>query len=219
MPPAEADTHIAPVAARTRILLPAGVLPAKLTLNPKVQMSDHAFYAFCQANPDLWFERTSQGEIIIVPPAGLESGFRSGDVFAQLWNWAKQDGRGKAFDASAEYLLPTGAALSPDASWVSNARLRKLPKAELRKFPHVCPEFVVEVKSASDRLKAAKEKMQEWMRAGVELAWLIHADKKTVYIYRSGQTEPEQRTGIEKLAGVGPVAGFEIDLTEIWAGL
>ena len=61
--------------------------------------------------------------------------------------------------------------------------------------------------------------MQEWLRAGVSFAWLIHGDEGTVYTYQAGQTEPEVRTGILKLAGVGPIAGFELDLADIWAGL
>jgi Uma2 family endonuclease len=202
----------------TQFVLPSKFLPARLKLNPEMRMSDDDFYALCMANPDVWFERSSQGEIVIVPPAGGESSFRSGDAFAQLSQWTRRDRGGRAFDASAAFFLPTGAALSPDAAWVSNARLKTLSKTELRKFPHLTPEFVVEVMSPSDRLQAAREKMQEWIRAGVELAWLIHADEKTIYVYRAGQPE-EKRTGITKISGAGPVEGFELDLTEIWAGL
>ncbi|SPF35388.1 Restriction endonuclease family protein (fragment) [Candidatus Sulfopaludibacter sp. SbA4] len=136
-----------------------------------------------------------------------------------MGNWAKRDGRGRAFESSVEFILPTGAALSPDAAWVSNRRLSMLSKKQRRQFPPVCPEFVIEVMSPSDRLRPAQEKMQEWNRAGVDLAWLIHGDEETVYIYRSGQTEAEMPTGIRKLSGEGPVAGFKLDLADIWAGL
>jgi Uma2 family endonuclease len=202
----------------TLVNLPEKTLPARITINPDSQMSDEEYYAFCVANPGARFERTSQGEIVIVPPAGGESSFRSVEVSAQLRNWARLSRTGRVFDSSAEFFLPTGAALSPDAAWVSNARLKTLSKTELRKFPHLTPEFVVEVMSPSDRLKPAREKMQEWMRAGVDLAWLIDGAKKTIYIYRAGQPE-EKRTGIQKISGTGPVEGFELDLTEIWAGL
>jgi len=181
-------------------------------------MSDDEYYEFCMANRDLNLERTAQGEIIIVPPAGAESDYESVEVAGQLREWAKRDGRGKAFGSSVEFILPTRAALSPDAAWVSNQRLGTLSKQQLQKFPPVCPEFVVEVMSPSDRLRAAKEKMEEWIRAGVELGWLIHSDKETVYVYRPG-LQPEQQVGILKIAGEGPVAGFELDLTDIWAGL
>lgn len=201
-----------------QVVLPAEALPAKLTLNPELRMTDDEYFDFCQANPDLRLERTAEGEIIIVPPAGYESSYQSGDAFGQLRSWAKGDRRGKASDAGSEFILPTGAALSPDAAWVSNQRLSQLSKEQRRKFPPVAPEFVIEVMSPSDRLPAAKKKMQEWIRGGVELGWLIHSDTQTVYIYRAGK-EAEQVTGITKLAGEGPVAGFELDLTDIWAGL
>jgi Uma2 family endonuclease len=202
-----------------RVVLPEHALPAKLTLNPELRMNDDDYYEFCMENPDVWFERTEQGEIIIVPPVGAESDYRSLEVGAQLLTWAKRDGRGRAFGASVEFILPTGAALSPDAAWVSNKRLAQLSKEQLRKFPPVCPEFVVEVMSPSDRLRAAREKMETWIRGGVELGWLIHGDEKTVFIYRAGRSDAEQRTGITILSGEGPVSGFELDLTDVWAGL
>jgi Uma2 family endonuclease len=136
-----------------------------------------------------------------------------------LREWARRDKRGKAFGSTAEYILPSGAAYSPDASWVSNERLATLSKQEKRKFPRVVPEFIVEVMSPSDRLKAAKAKMSDWMADGVELGWLIDGDNRTVYIYRAGQNEPEVSTGASKLNGDGPIQGFQVDLKEIWEGL
>lgn len=201
------------------VTLPEEALPAKLTLNPELRMNDDEYFAFCMANPDVRFERTAEGEIVIVPPAGWESDYRSVEAGAQLHNWAKRDGRGKASGSSAEFILPTGAALSPDAAWVSNRQISQLSKEQRRKFPPVCPEFIIEVMSPTDRLKAAREKMEEWMRAGVELGWLIDGDERTVYVYRAGQAGAETRTGILKIAGEGPVAGFELDLADIWAGL
>ena len=200
-------------------MLPEQALPAKLTLNPELRMNDDEYYAFCMVNEDVRFERTEQGEIIIVPPAGAESDYQSLDVASQLHEWAKRDGRGKAFGSSVEFILPSRAALSPDAAWVSNSRLSGLSREQRRRFPPVCPEFIIEVMSPSDRLRTAREKMETWLRGGVDLGWLIDADHKSVYVYRPGQTEAELHTGIAKLAGEGPVAGFELALTDVWAGL
>ncbi|HKA01032.1 MAG TPA: Uma2 family endonuclease, partial [Candidatus Solibacter sp.] len=141
-------------------------------------MSDDEYFDFCMANPKVRFERTAQGEIIIVPPAGWESDHQCVSVIRQLSNWAERDGRGKASGSSTEFLLPSGAAYSPDAAWVSDRLLAAFSKEQRRKFLRLCPEFVVEVMSPSDRLRAAMEKMQDWIHGGVELAWLIHADKK-----------------------------------------
>ena len=198
-----------------RVTIPEEALPARIILNPELRMDDDEYFAFCQASPDVRFERTAEGEIVIVPPAGWESDHQNAGVVAQLYDWAVRDGRGEASGPSTEFMLSTGAAFSPDAAWVSKAKLARLTKAQRRKFLRVCPEFVVEVMSPSDRLKDAQHKMREWMRAGVELGWLIDGDKRTVHIYRAGQ-EPEKRSGMLQLAGEGPVAGFELELTRIW---
>lgn len=190
----------------------------RLRIDQECPMSDDEYFEFCSRNSDLRIERTAKGEIVIMPPTGFETGFRNNHVARQLGNWALEDGRGHAFDSSTEYLLPDGSALSPDASWVSDAVVRRLTKQQRRKFAPLCPEFVVELTSPSDRLGTVKVKMRAWMNNGVKLGWLIDPDRQTVYIYR-GSDEPEKRTGIDSIDGEGPVAGFRLDLREIWAGL
>ena len=202
-----------------QMVLPEYAVPVRLAFDPESPLTDDQYYDFCMANPNLRVERTAEGELVVMPPAGWESSYRSLKAAQQLGVWALRDGRGKAFDSSAAFLLPTGAAFSPDASWVSNARIAPLSKAQKRKFPPVCPEFVIEVMSPSDRLRAAQRKMAEWIRAGVDLAWLIDGDARTVYIYRPGREDGEARTGILTLAGEGPIAGFELELAAIWEGL
>ena len=112
-----------------RVVLPENSLPAKLLLNPDAPLSDDEYYEFCVANADVRFERNTQGEIVIVPPAGSESSYQILEVAGQLREWARRDLRGKAFDSSAEFILPTRAALSPDTAWVSNEKLDGLSKA------------------------------------------------------------------------------------------
>lgn len=200
------------------VALPPAVLPAKLSFTGKGGSSDEQYLAFCAANPDLNVERTAQGEIVIVPPAGGESSFRNSQALIQLGQWASEDGQGDAFDSSVQFMLPDGSALSPDAAWVSKKRLAKLSKKQRSEFLRLCPEFVIEVMSKSDRLKKAREKMELWMANGVELGWLIHGDKKSVYVYRRGMP-PEQRTSINEIAGEGPVDGLVLKLGRIWQGL
>jgi Uma2 family endonuclease len=130
-----------------QFVLPEQALPARLALNPELRMSDDDYFALCMTNANLNIERTAQGELLILPPVGAEADYRSTEVAGQLGNWAKRDRRGRVFGSSVEFILPTGAALSPDAAWVSNARLATLTKDQLRKFPPVSPEFVVEVMS------------------------------------------------------------------------
>ena len=182
-------------------------------------MDDDAYFDFCVANPEIRFERTSTGEIVIVPPAGYESEDQNAEVVMQLRLWAKRDGRGKATGPTAEFILPTRAALSPDAAWVSYGRLAQFSKQQRRKFLHVCPGFVIEVMSPTDRLAAAKKKMEERLRGGIDLGWLIDGDRRAVYVYRKGQQGTETVTGTSTISGEGPVAGLELNLDEVWAGL
>ena len=200
------------------VALPEHGTSVKLRFDIERRLSDKEYLAFCRANPELRVERTAEGEIVIVPPAGGESSHRSLRVAAQLDRWAEKDGRGKAFDSSVQFMLPDGSALSPDAAWVSNESLRSLSRPQRRQFPPICPEFVVEVMSPSDRLKQAKAKMEQWAANGVHLGWLIDGDAETVYIYRRGEPV-KMRRGIRVLAGEGPVKGFVLRLRPIWQGL
>lgn len=201
-----------------QIALPDLNTPATLILDREHRLTDEAYFAFCAANPELNTERTREGEIVIVPPAGGESDFRTLKAGATLHEWAKKDGRGKPFGSSVQFLLPDGSGMSPDAAWVSNERLASLSKDERRQFLRLVPEFVIEMLSPSDRLVAAQKKMGLWAANGVELAWLIDGDNRCVYVYR-GTAEPRLVTDAENLAGEGPVEGFVLPLADIWAGL
>jgi Uma2 family endonuclease len=199
------------------VALPSPVA-VKLSDYSGEKFSDAAYLAFCRANPNLRIERTAEGEILIVPPAGFESSYRSLEVAAQLREWTEKDGRGKASDSSAQFMLADGSALSPDAAWVSNTSLRSVSREKRKEFLPLCPEFVVEVMSPTDRLKKAKEKMEQWIANGAQLAWLIDGDAQIVYVYRKGHA-PKIHRGIAKLAGDGPITGFVLQLSAIWKGL
>jgi Uma2 family endonuclease len=200
------------------VALPESESPVKLVLDPEHLLTDDEYFAFCMANSSLRIERTAQGEIVIVPPVGGESDNRGVQVSSQLHVWARKDGRGTAFGSSVEFILPSSAALSPDAAWVSREKIDRLTKEERRKFLRLVPDFVAEVMSPSDRLPTAQAKMEEWIANGVALGWLIDGDAQTVYVYRVGAAM-EKLTGVTSLPGDGPIAGFVLDLTAIWAGL
>jgi Uma2 family endonuclease len=183
-----------------------------------VQLTDDEFFDYCQQFPLARVERTARGEIKILPKRGLETSFRTCVLSAQLGNWAITDGRGKVFSAAAKFILPSNAALSPDASWLDNIALATLTREQKRKFPRICPGFVAELTSPSDTLSRVQKKMREWIENGVQLGWLLDADNRTAYVYRRGcATETVMQP--ERLDGEGPVAGFVLGLERIWAGL
>ena len=172
-------------------------------------MSDSEFTEICDEHPDLFFEMTAEGELIVKAPTDWLTGVRNGEIFGELRSWAKKDGRGTCVDSSTGFVLPNGARRSPDASWTLKSRLTK------DGFQHLCPDFVIELKSDNDRLRTLDKKMEEYMDNGAQLGWLIDPEKRTVAIYRPGR-EVETLTGPDKVAGEGPVTGFVLDLSEVW---
>jgi Uma2 family endonuclease len=181
-------------------------------------MDDDEYFQLLACNPDLNIEREANGEIVIMPPAGFETGYRNNEVCRQVGNWARRDGRGIALDCNTEYLLQNGAALAPDASWVLKSRLASFTKEQKRRFLPLCPDFIVELVSPTDRLPRVKSRMLEWIDNGAQLGWLIDADRRTVYIYRPGRA-PEELVDIEWIDSEGPVEGFRLELHDIWEGL
>src|SRR6266496_2338183 len=195
-----------------QVVFPDIDMPTRIQVQTERPMNDEEFFDFCALNSDMRIEREPNGEIVIMPPAGFETGYRNSDLTTQLTVWAKKDGRGVALDSNTEYLLPNGAARAPDTSWVLKSRFEKFTKSQKKRFPYLCPDFVVELTSQSDRLAQLKTKMQEWIDNGAQLGWLIDADRRTVHIYRPGQP-PEERPDINQLAGEGQVEGFSLDLS------
>jgi Uma2 family endonuclease len=183
-------------------------LPATLTAGP---MTDEQFTKFCADNPDFFIEMTADGELVIMPPVFFLTGVRNQKIGAQLEIWAERDGSGTASDASTGFVLPSGARRSPDAAWTLNTRLPE----NLEGYLHLSPDFVIELRSDSDRLPALRAKMREWIANGTKLAWLIDPDRRVVEVYRPGQ-EAEILENVDKITGESPVAGFELDLRRIW---
>jgi Uma2 family endonuclease len=181
-------------------------------------MNDDEFWAFCAEDRNRRIERDANGEVVILPLGGAETAHRSAKLNAQLATWSSEDGRGRAFGVHTGYLLPNGAAFAPYASWVLKSRIEKLTRKEKERFPPLCPDFVVELTSPSELLPRLKAKMREWMENGAALGWLIDPDTRTLYIYRPGQ-DAEELVNVDHVAGEGPVAGFRLELADIWEGL
>ncbi len=201
-----------------QVLLPELDRPTPFVLGGDEPFSDEAYFAFCADNPDLVVERSAEGQIIIVPPAGPESDFRSLSIASQLAVYSAKTRQGRAFGSSAQFFLADGSALSPDAAWVSHATLAGFSASQKKKFLPLAPDFIVEVLSPSDRLSRAKKKMEQWIANGVQLGWLIDADLETVHVYRPNAS-PETSTGLKELSADPVVPGLSIDLRVAWESL
>ncbi|MBC7930765.1 MAG: Uma2 family endonuclease [Rubrivivax sp.] len=186
-----------------------------LDLRPVINLTDDQFYELCRANGDLRFERTAEGEILIMPPTGTRTGNRNSRLTQRLANWTDGDGTGIAFDSSTAFKLPNGAVRSPDASWIRRERYDALTPEEQEKFSPICPDFVVELRSRTDGLAELQAKMEEYILGGAQLGWLIDPQEKRIYVYRP-QAQVETLENPDSVAGDPVLKGFVLDLQEIW---
>lgn len=189
--------------------------PVTVNFNSIIKLTDKQFFQLCQDNRDLRFERNANGELIIMPPTGGETGNRNGRLTQQLFNWTDVDATGIAFDSSTGFKLPNGADRSPDAAWIPLARWNALTPAQQQRFLPLCPDFVVELLSPSDSLSTTQNKMREYIENETRLGWLIIRASRQVEIYRQGQ-EVEILESPVSLSGEDILPGFVLNLESIW---
>jgi Uma2 family endonuclease len=187
----------------------------EISLRPLPALSEQDFVALCQANPDLRLERTSEGNIVIMAPEGGESGRASAVVLSQIEGWSAADGAGLVFGSSTGFRLPNGATRSPDVAWVRLERLSALTPEEKRAFLPLCPDFVVELRSPTDRLASLQAKLEEYVANGACLGWLIDPGARAVWVYRpSGLVECLE--GVVHVVGDPDLPGLVLDLSRVW---
>jgi Uma2 family endonuclease len=183
-----------------------------LTLDPVLHLTDQQFFELCQLNQDLKFERTAEGELIIMPPTGGETGCRNVSLAAQLWNWNERTGLGVVFDSSTGFHLPNGADRSPDVAWVAIDHWNALSPQQKQGFPPIAPDFVIELRSPTDSLTTLQNKMVEYLENGVRLGWLINPQDWQVEVYQLG-SERAVLTAPQQLSGEEVLPGFSLSLT------
>jgi Uma2 family endonuclease len=187
-----------------------------------LKLTDEQFYQLCIANPKQPLELTAAGVLVVMPPVGGESGSYESEWGADVINWNRRTQLGKVFSSSTVFKLPDGSQRSPDVAWVERSRWEALTQEERKKFPPLAPNFVIELKSETDRLPKLQSKMQEYRDNGVRLGWLINPQDRTVEIYRVRQAEPRLGQEVEvvsspfSLSGEDVLPGFTLDINSIW---
>jgi Uma2 family endonuclease len=179
------------------------------------QVSDEQFYELCHLNPTLRIERNANGEVIFMPPAFSDTGNRNFKVAVQLGIWAERNGKGEGFDSSAGFTLPNGAMRAPDAAWIKLDRWKALTDAQKASFAPICPDFVLELRSASDSLKSLQAKMQEYIENGASLGLLIDRQNLTVYCYRADGSVAVLNNP-DAVNCEPELPGFTLQMAKIW---
>ncbi|MCF4966210.1 hypothetical protein CV014_03395 [Nostoc sp. CMAA1605] len=186
-------------------------IPETLTLT----VSHEQFVQLALVNRDLQLERTAEGELIVMPPTGSDTGKRNLDITGQLWLWNRQAKLGIVFDSSTGFHLPDGSDRFPDAAWIRQDRWDALSIEQQETFAPICPDFVLELRSKSDSIEKLRTKMREYINNGARLGWLIDCKHQRVEIYRPGQAVETLNHPVS-LSGEDVLPGFVLDLTEVW---
>jgi Uma2 family endonuclease len=179
------------------------------------KVSDEEFDELCRLNPELQIERTAEGELVIMAPTGGKSGRQNFKLIGAFAVWAERDGTGQSFDSSTLFTLPNGAKRSPDLSWIRNERWEALSLDQQEGFPPLCPDFVVELRSKTDRLGTLLAKMSEYIANGAQLGWLIDPLERKVHVYRPGSA-PETLDNPEQVSGEPFFPDFVLDVRSLW---
>lgn len=186
-----------------------------LRLRPVLRLNPDQLLELSSLNRNLRLELTAEGELVVTPPAGGESGRRNMKLAIRFGTWSEEDGSGVAFDSSTGFVLPNGAIRAPDASWVERSRHEALTPEQREKYLPLCPDFVIELRSPSDGLGSLQEKMVEYMENGARLGLLLDPAQKRVYAYRRGEPVRELEDP-EEIPGDPVLPGFVLKVCEIW---
>ncbi len=191
--------------------------PIVLRLPTGVKFTDEQIMEMSSLNPELRIEINALGDLELLFPTNAITSYRNAGIAAALGIWTRDDETGVAFDASVGFTLPNGALRSPDASWVLMSRYAGLTEKDRCGYAPICPDFVVELRSPSDRLRDLHAKMEEYLDNGARLGWLIDPldSRHRVYIYRPG-IEVEVLEAPETLSGDPELPGFVLEMQRIW---
>lgn len=189
--------------------------PMIVRLRPQTRLDDAALIEFCADNSELRIEQNAQGDLIIMAPAFSESGWQNAELTADFVAWARRAG-GRVFDSSSGFKLPNGALRSPDVSWISQARLDGLTPEGWREFISLCPDFVLELRSRSDRLATLQQKMAEYMANGARLGWLIDPAGRQVFVYQPDHA-PICLEAPNEVDGGEVLAAFTLEVSRFWS--
>ncbi len=184
-------------------------------LRPVIRLTDKQLEEFCALNSDLRIEQTAKGDLIIMPPVNSEGSHQNFNLYQPFAAWAEKTGGGKFFDSSGGFRLPNKAMRSPDVSWIAQERLAGMMPEDWQSFMPLCPDFVLELRSRTDRLPGLQKKMAEYIACGARLGWLVDPLKKQVFVYRP-DVPVEHLRNPATLSGEPVLTGFTLDLARVW---
>ena len=179
-----------------------------------LNLSNEEFYAFCRDLRDYRIERDAEGTTFIQEPTFSYTGKYNASITIAVGIWNQHHPLGVVFDSNTGFTLPNGAIRSPDTSWIEKSRWDALTEEEKHSFAPICPDFVIEIRSQTDRLSHIQAKMEEYLENEARLGWLIDPIAWKISIYRNDGSVEEISDLSTPLSGEDVLPGFEVLMSQ-----
>jgi Uma2 family endonuclease len=190
-------------------------LPMPVVVRLEAPVTDEELLDLSRQNRTYRIERNAKGELEIMSPVASKGGHLEFFIAGELYLWIREHG-GLAFSSSSGFTLPDRSVRSADLAWISESRWNALSEAQQSRYAAICPDFVTEILSETDRRATLEAKMEMWIANGAQLAWMIDPFAATVSIYRP-EAAVEVLERPEFVEAGEPVAGFRLVMSRLWA--
>jgi Uma2 family endonuclease len=157
-----------------------------------------------------------RGVLYQMSPAGGRHGMLAAELARRLGNHVVERRLGRVFGAETGFVLARDpdTVLGPDVAFVATERLP--PEEEWDRFPRLAPDLAAEIFSPSERGPSVREKVREYLDAGVRLVWIVDPRRRTVTVYTPDGAS-RVVTDSEELDGGEVLPGFRLPLAELFS--
>jgi Uma2 family endonuclease len=151
-----------------------------------------------------------KGQLVEMSPAGGIHGDIASELNMHIRLFVKQHNLGYVSAAETGYILFTDpdegdTVRAPDVAFVQKERL---PRGFPAGYIPLAPDLAVEVVSPNDKAGEIEEKIADYLRAGVRLAWFVYPKSKSVHVYTSETIE--RLNTDDTLDGRDVLPGFQL---------
>jgi Uma2 family endonuclease len=134
-----------------------------------------------------------RGELVMMSPAFFNHGMVATKIDMALARFVYSRRLGVVVTAEAGFLIERhpDTVRVPDVAFI---RAERMPPEGVPKFFPGAPDLAVEVLSPSERPAEISAEVQQWLRAGCLVVWLVDPQTRTVAVHRP---EAEAKTFLE----------------------
>ncbi len=156
------------------------------------------------------------GEFVASSPAGGAHGRLASRINRIVGDFVEKHALGETFGAETGFILSHNpdTVRAPDFAFIAAERLSLI--GDFDEFVPIAPDLAVEVVSPHDRWTKIEEKVQDYLRAGTRLVWVLNPKTKTIHVYH-GLESVVVLMSKGQLAGGEVLPGFSVAVAQLFA--